>query len=358
MLRTHLPEPVYVAVVRSITGLLPSKLTGIIVVVAQASYLSYRLDDAAITAATLFTALVAIPRIATMALWNTRRDTIADGRSAARWEAALAAANLPTAFGIGLITAATIAHGDADWSMVEIAVAVGFVSTYIAAAGVRPAVGTAHFVAVMCPALLACLWHGGTSYLVLAGLAAFLVQTWREYQRASYNALVAQITLEQAAEVSARKDPLTGLANRLAFMERLCALNAGEMPFTLMLLDLDGFKRINDTWGHRAGDAVLIEIAERVQRRLSDSETAFRLGGDEFAVLAMRATPQELASRLIEDCRVPVQRDDFSLRVGASIGAAAGPDTQVERVADEALYAAKAAGKNCWRMASALAVAA
>ena len=119
-----------------------------------------------------------------------------------------------------------------------------------------------------------------------------------------------------------------------------------------MLLDLDGFKAVNDTWGHHAGDLVLVEIAARLSGSLRESDTAGRLGGDEF-VLLLPATPLlgaiEAARALIDFIVAPITVEGKPLTVGASIGIAVFPshgrDADVLlAAADSAMYDAKHSG--------------
>lgn len=162
----------------------------------------------------------------------------------------------------------------------------------------------------------------------------------------------------------AERDPLTNLFNRRRFHEELERLLAdGERRDSgvgLLTFDLDGFKPINDRYGHQAGDEVLIGLAEGVRRIIRRNELFFRLGGDEFAVLVPDATPDalsELAARVVEG--VGALQFSFSgqaASVTASIGAAcyplhAGDGESLMAAADAAMYRAKAAGRNCWTLA-------
>ncbi|MFZ4530608.1 MAG: GGDEF domain-containing protein [Alsobacter sp.] len=157
-------------------------------------------------------------------------------------------------------------------------------------------------------------------------------------------ALTSIITLRDvtALQMSSRRlsklvetDPLTGVENRLGLASRYLAATTGV---TLLLIDLDGFKPVNDRYGHAAGDVVLRAISDRLSA--VTGLTVARLGGDEFAVLAARdeASPADLAS-IVEDliCQ-PVQYGDVSLSVGASIGWAVSdlPHRPLEEVLDEA----------------------
>jgi diguanylate cyclase (GGDEF)-like protein len=153
-------------------------------------------------------------------------------------------------------------------------------------------------------------------------------------------------------------DGLTGLANRTLVTERLEQL-AGQpirpdRHTAIMLIDLDRFKPINDTYGHEAGDAVLIAAAAAMRAVIRDSDLAGRLGGDEFAVLLQglpsRETAGAVAARLLESLRTPVIFGEHLLMVEASIGVAVrdDPDASGETLlqrADTALYAAKRAGR-------------
>jgi diguanylate cyclase (GGDEF)-like protein/PAS domain S-box-containing protein len=158
----------------------------------------------------------------------------------------------------------------------------------------------------------------------------------------------------------AETDPLTGLANRSVFQARYCevvgdSLNHG-FASALVLIDLDRFKELNDTFGHEAGDACLREIAMRLGRAFRNAGLVARLGGDEFAlILRAPATPARIAQVLQKTvmmlCR-PLFWNGLRLDVGASIGAAlvGRPHrrkiTELFAEADMALYDAKAAGRN------------
>jgi diguanylate cyclase (GGDEF)-like protein len=152
----------------------------------------------------------------------------------------------------------------------------------------------------------------------------------------------------------ARHDNLTGLFNRASFSERLEAELAQTAQqdggLAVIFLDLDGFKNINDLYGHDAGDAVLREISRRLRESVRRTDTAARLGGDEFAVLLPGVDNREEAARigkLIEDAvQIPVLFGDFELETGGSLGVALYPDDGMEpetllKSADEDMYRKK-----------------
>lgn len=158
----------------------------------------------------------------------------------------------------------------------------------------------------------------------------------------------------------ANHDALTGLANRQMFMLQLkqkFALRNREanLKFTLLFIDLDRFKLINDTLGHHAGDAFLIEISKRLLLTVREHDLVARLGGDEFVVLLTQlqqaADAEDVADRIIEAVRQPMELQGQSLYSGASIGIAhydasyANADGML-RDADAAMYQAKALGRN------------
>jgi diguanylate cyclase (GGDEF)-like protein len=149
----------------------------------------------------------------------------------------------------------------------------------------------------------------------------------------------------------ARHDPLTGLANRLLFAERLAsAIDARRVGVGLLYLDLDEFKAINDTRGHETGDALLVQVAERLRSCLRITDDIARLGGDEFAVMLTDSAGEDavahVATRVLDAFTLPFAIDGAEAIVRASIGVAwagADPITPAEllRRADVAMYVAK-----------------
>jgi diguanylate cyclase (GGDEF)-like protein len=154
-------------------------------------------------------------------------------------------------------------------------------------------------------------------------------------------------------------DELTGLGNYARFQE-LLAIEVEQVkrygdPVALLMLDLDDFKSINDTFGHQQGDAVLTAVARALRESCRDADSPVRYGGDELAVILPR-TPLEGALSIgerarvaIESLRIPQLDGDGSLRVTASVGVSASATGDKEALisdADAALYIAKREGKN------------
>ncbi|WP_347248336.1 diguanylate cyclase [Zoogloea sp.] len=162
----------------------------------------------------------------------------------------------------------------------------------------------------------------------------------------------------------ARHDPLTGTGNRKAFDDAVSAqlmrarvdIQAGAV----LIIDLDGFKGINDRFGHAVGDKILCAIAKRLEAAARATDVVARLGGDEFAILCPllhgKEDVDQLCARLVTQVQ-EIPRDDIpGCRLGISIGVALYPDdgynpTHLLMLADRAMYAAKRAGGNRWQIA-------
>jgi len=165
---------------------------------------------------------------------------------------------------------------------------------------------------------------------------------------------------EQRIAFLAHHDALTGLANRVALAQKIDEAAARQRrrdePFTVLLLDLDRFKQVNDTLGHPAGDTLLIEVATRLKSLLRETDVLARLGGDEFAIIQageanQRDAARSLAERIIAMAGKPFAIDGADINIGTSIGIALAPEhgtasDSLLKMADLALYRAKSAGRN------------
>ncbi len=214
---------------------------------------------------------------------------------------------------------------------------------------------------------------GIVAIMLLVGLVqlrtVYLRRRQRELQR-----LVAERTAElelrgvelrrsqEQLEQMAYFDSLTGLPNRRMFNDELRRLIARSLraqgDFALLLVDLDGFKQVNDLDGHDAGDALLVAVAERLKLLVRETDRIARLGGDEFAVLLPRSTDdgaiEATCLRMLASLGEPLCREGQTIRATASIGVAVCPQEgttadDLYKSADLALYEAKRAGRNTWR---------
>ncbi|WP_315924914.1 diguanylate cyclase domain-containing protein [Mesorhizobium sp. SP-1A] len=171
-------------------------------------------------------------------------------------------------------------------------------------------------------------------------------------------------TLQRQLAYAAAHDALTGLPNRSSFIRTMKALvetaQAGSMSRQFMFIDLDRFKRVNDTAGHAAGDALLKLSAQAIRNALGPGDIVARLGGDEFAVLLKSgsAAAAEITAKTVIEAVLALEFvwNDHVHRIGASIGIApvdadSGEVDEIIARADAACYAAKAAGRGCFRIA-------
>ena len=191
--------------------------------------------------------------------------------------------------------------------------------------------------------------------LLLGAIMAFglLIFSIRRYIEQRHET-ARRVAAEQHVRILAFQDALTGLANRRQFDVALKAAAAAQpregAVHAVVLLDLNGFKRVNDLYGHGMGDQVLTIVAQRLLRTMRDGDLAARLGGDEFAILALHLVGAEAATnvalRIMEALKEPIAAGSVRHQIGAGIGIALIPSDattpeQALRKADLALYRAK-----------------
>ena len=200
---------------------------------------------------------------------------------------------------------------------------------------------------------------GTGSAVLLACSIYFLIAATRQVRRLSKSE-ASLVQKSQQLTHMARYDALTGLANRARFMERaneaVARMRDHGESFSILMLDLDRFKNVNDLLGHSVGDSLLKIVAERLREITPDVDKVARFGGDEFAVLYQADVPQkdaavELACKIIAALTEPYELDGRKITIGTSVGITSAPrdgsDTDgLLKNADLALYKAKSAGGN------------
>ena len=168
---------------------------------------------------------------------------------------------------------------------------------------------------------------------------------------------------EQQIRHVAEHDGLTGLLNRTAFLQALQAaatdVHRSGRGFAVLYVDLDGFKPVNDRYGHAVGDQLLVWVARQLTQAAREDDVVARLGGDEFALLQRGVSDGDnayrLADRLVQALGQPTEIEAHALQIGASIGIVLSPGDGTEaeellRKADSAMYLAKATGRGCARI--------
>ena len=196
----------------------------------------------------------------------------------------------------------------------------------------------------------------------------FLLLSRQPMPGGGWLAIMEDITERKRAEAEivhlARHDVLTGLANRAEFNEKLeeasKRLKRGGAAITVMMLDLDRFKSVNDMYGHPAGDELLVEVGRRLKSTLRETDLLARLGGDEFAILQEGGPAQHegaiaLALRILTAISEPFDLGGFEVNIGTSVGIAMAPEHGTEpeellKSADLALYTAKTQGRSDYRI--------
>lgn len=197
---------------------------------------------------------------------------------------------------------------------------------------------------------------GPVKWIAMKGRAQFDGSLFMGY-RGIFADATATIEAQKQTEYLAAHDPLTGTFNRNRVHAQLSELDARRDHALVFLIDLDGFKQVNDGYGHATGDALLKVVAERLVTAVGDHGIVARLGGDEFFVLCMPQADEmhvlhnDLSQRILGILAKPIVVDQFDIGLSASVGVAKFPnDTDhgpnLLNMADLALYAAKRGGRN------------
>lgn len=282
------------------------------------------------------------------------------------WERRYARATYVFALLLATLAARSLALHQPIIHMTVISLIFTFGAGVVSRTAGRPAICTGGIVLAVAPTSLAFLLHAfsGSALLqaefyflqavLLAVVGAMSLASARHQYKSSVNHLVSKHDLGNLA----RSDPLTGLPNRLllreAFRSNVDSSAMTGRPLAVHYLDLDGFKAINDGYGHPAGDAVLREVARRLNETVRARDTVSRLGGDEFVLLQVGvehlSEAEMLARRIIRTISAPYLVEGRELRISVSIGIVMSPEfgTDLEDLiacADAALYRSKAGGK-------------
>ncbi|MGY4395123.1 diguanylate cyclase (GGDEF)-like protein [Sphingomonas sp. UYAg733] len=305
-----------------------------------------------------WTAGVALFSLFRMVMWHRRRDAGGNSAALSRF---LRGTNIAATGSVALVSgfsAFSYAGGGLDFPLlIPISLAFGAFSIAHCLAPLRFASIAALLVGIL-PTAMVMFVSGNFMAMVLAvsmtSVALLKIGFLRDYHRQ----MVAMLVLHRRVETLANADTLTGLANRRAICEAiedaLADAEARGDSVTVALVDLDGFKAINDTHGHHVGDALLRVVGERLTEHAGPGAKVGRLGGDEFVLmLREKATALSIDARLtgvIARLCQPAQIEELTIKVSGSLGFASSPaggrdlDTLL-RAADEALYAAKRSGK-------------
>ncbi|MCA6927963.1 sensor domain-containing phosphodiesterase [Pectobacterium versatile] len=188
------------------------------------------------------------------------------------------------------------------------------------------------------------------------------VSMWEDNDNISYGAILRDITERRRNEerlfLLAHLDPLTGLANRTLLTSNLETALKNEPAVCIMMVDLDGFKDVNDSLGHSSGDNILVHVAKKIKATVRSGDVVARMGGDEFALLFPGLSDKKVAGKIAEQIIHEISQamiiDDHQINISASIGAVLYPEygltvQDLLTSADLALYQAKSEGRNCYR---------
>ncbi len=298
------------------------------------------------------------------------RDTAEDARSlrARTWEQLYEFGAWSFAALLGLMTYLTLTReADIELHLLAAATSTGYAAGISGRNAGRPVIALGQLTLAAAPLTLALVQGAGIAQWTLAFanalfIAAMFDITLQTYQVVlkAMNAAHNQAQLARRFERLAQIDSLTGLRNRFSLktsLERLLELDGSANCASLLWIDLDRFKEVNDTLGHPVGDQLLRVVSERLQSVCRENDCLARFGGDEFVLLAAKADRQgarALAERILGLFAIPIAVDGASLHISASIGIVTVPHEGLGaevllKYADMALYHAKAAGRNSFR---------
>ncbi|MFC3711190.1 diguanylate cyclase domain-containing protein [Sphingoaurantiacus capsulatus] len=353
----HLKQTIYVELVRGLfTTLTPSAVMSLVFLLCVALVASQGGSTLA-TGVGIAGIVASVARLATIAAF--RGETFSPALTAPRartLEHRFMAAYLSFALCLGAYGGVLFAGPGADIHMLTACLLVGYCAGVAAGIGLRPGIAIPSMIIAMAPAIIVAALSGAPLYIGMAAITGALLAAGCRSVLERHRLTIAEIGKRITFESLARRDELTELPNRLALREAFEGDFAGPAKGELIAvhyLDLDGFKPVNDRFGHPVGDALLVAVSERIREALLPGDIAARLGGDEFVILQRglrHADETEMTvQRLLQALHRPFPLGGRDIRISACIGTVTTADTSrdleylLER-ADTALYAAKRRG--------------
>ncbi len=263
---------------------------------------------------------------------------------------------------IACLSAFASLRGHPGYEVLATTVLFAYATGMIVRVAACPRLALAQLLVAFIPAAVANLVAADGIHVLLASLEIAFALSGSEMIKHLFDTSLARALSQRELARRSLHDELTGLPNRAHFRQRLEAAwgkwGSSAREFSVFMLDLDGFKPVNDDLGHLAGDDVLVAVSARLRDALGPSDFLARLGGDEFAVLhegteSIEARRARAAGLLQKVAAEPFRVGKKRLRIGLSIGGAtaargASSAEGILRSADTALYTAKAAGKGCF----------
>lgn len=273
-------------------------------------------------------------------------------KNAERLEVMLGTATFAVAASVGSVLAAAFSQQEPNLQTLATGLLFGYCSGVVSRNAVRPKIAIIALVLSVAPAIFAAALINSPAQHILAFMFGIFLIGALETVRHIYLSTVRHITSRIEMAKLARNDPLTGLANRLALREAFREASLVTSNVAIHYLDLDGFKSINDHFGHAAGDEILVNVAQRLSELAPSNATVARFGGDEFVILQIEISEsfeaEMLAEKIVTSLAKPFIMQSATVEVGASLGLSVGStSTQLEKLlqsADEASYFIKRNG--------------
>jgi diguanylate cyclase (GGDEF)-like protein len=356
-IRGSQPEAVEIDLIRTLFhAFMPSALMSV-GFIASGSVIVHRTGDRLLLALVVIGAIASVARL--VVAWRLAptaaqpRLTLANAR---RLERIFALPYLAFALTLGWFGVRAFILPYADVHMLTMCLLVGYCAGVAVGIGLRLWIALPAMAISTVPATITALFARDPIYWVMSALVLALMVGGAQSLRARHERSVKDIGLRMAFANLARKDALTALPNRIAlrewYEERVAMGQAGLIA--VHYIDLNGFKPVNDGYGHPVGDALLTIVGKRIARTIRDTDIAARLGGDEFAIIQYDlrnvAEAAHLAARLETAIRRPFRIGRHTIRISTGLGyvIADGREEDLDHLlslADQALYASKRAGE-------------
>lgn len=298
--------------------------------------------------------LASSARIAVTAMHRSRALTAAlDRKSARQLEVAFSLPYLTFSMLLGILGFTAFISSTPEIHMLTICVVVGYCAGVSTNCSLRPRLAIPSILVAVGPPIAAALFKQDPAYLGMAVIAAAFVFGGCRSIRVRFEASKSEIGQHLASISLARLDVLTTLPNRLALQEYFdehAALVSPNGAIAVHYLDLDGFKPVNDRYGHAVGDALLLAVAERLRGAVRSGDIVARMGGDEFAVIQFGLNHADearlLARRISSSIAQPFVIEQADLRVSTSVGTVVSYDRgenlgRLLKAADAKLYEIK-----------------